>query len=143
MIVFPDLVATARQILLAADDELVVTAEVPTNRPEKFVQLRRTGGTSRDVVIDGGFLTVDCWAISASAARVLAQQVRGILHAAANTVVGPVPTVDVDGAEGDPVSVTVYRVAELAGPSDFPDAGSGAARVRQSFQIGLRGQPSS
>lgn len=124
-VVFPDAVATVRAELAAGGITVPIVSRVPADRPDSFVQIRRTGGVSRDVVIDGAFLTVDAWEVSQPAAMALAQQVRAVMHEMANT-----------SAAG----VAVYRVRELAGPSDFPDVETGSPRVRQSFQVGLRGQ---
>ena len=123
-VLFPDAIAVLHTYLTGVLTEPVVH-EVPANRPATFVQVRRTGGVSRDVVIDGAFVTVDSWAATPPAAMQLAQLVRSKLRMLQGGV-----------ADG----VAVYRVRELAGPSDFPDEESGSPRVRQSFQIGLRGQ---
>lgn len=121
-ILFADAVATVRAGLLAAGVTPVHYA-IPNPRPVSFVQLTRVGGTSRDVVVDDATVSVDSWAATQVAAMALALQARAHIHALAHTVVG---------------GVTVYRVAELAGPADVPDPESGAPRVRQTFQIGLR-----
>lgn len=125
-ILFPDAVETLRTHLDAELAEPVVH-KIPRDRPATFVQLRRTGGISRDTVIDGAFITVDSWAATQPAAMDLAQRVRAALHGLEAGTVG---------------AVAVYAVRELAGPSDLPDEGSEQPRVRQSFQIGLRGQES-
>lgn len=121
-IVFADAVAVVRTKLLAAG-LTPVAFQIPNPRPASFIQLTRVGGTSRDHVVDDATVSVDCWAATQVAAMALAQQARAHIHAMASTVVG---------------GVTVYRTAELAGPADVPDPESGAARVRQTFQIGLR-----
>lgn len=128
LVTFVDAVTALRAHLDPHFTEPIVT-RVPAARPAAFVQLRRTGGTSRDVVYDGAFVTVDSWAATDPLAMALAQTVRAWIHAAANT------TVTVGSA-----TVTFYGVQELAGPAVLPDEESGQSRVRQSFQIGLRGQ---
>lgn len=124
LVTFPDTVATVRGALLGPLDPTPVVQQVPKSRPAEFVQIYRTGGVSRDRVIDGAFITVDSWAATDPAAMALAQSVRARMHALASTTVG---------------GVAVYRVVELAGPASVPDPESGSPRVRQSFQIGLRG----
>lgn len=131
VIVFPDAVALLRTHLLtiSAVTDLVgsnITGDVPADRPATFIQLTRTGGISRDLVVDDPQVTVDSWAATQASAMHLAQLVRAHLHAIEGTVL-----------EG----VAVYGVAEVSGPVDLPDPDSQAARVRQTFQIGLRGQP--
>ena len=130
-IVFPDAVALLRTHLLAipAITAIVgsnISGDVPADRPATFLQLTRTGGVRHDLVVDDPQITVDSWAGTQANAMVLAQLARAYLGAMEGTVVG---------------GVAVYGVTEISGPFDLPDPDSQAARVRQTFQIGLRGQP--
>lgn len=128
LVTFPDTVTTLRALLDPHLTEPIVQ-QVPKTRPAAFVQIYRTGGVSRDVVIDGAFVTVDSWAATDPAAMLLAQTVRAWIHGLERTTV----TLPDDSV------VTVYLAVELAGPASVPDPESGSPRVRQSFQIGLRG----
>ena len=127
---FADAVRVVRSHLIAQDPALHVGTRVPNPRPDRFVLLRRGGGVVRFEVVDHPVIAVDCWdgdgGTSAAPAMALAQQVRQWLH----QMVGQV----VDGAP-------VATVTELAGPADLPDDGESLAhRVRQTFEIGLRGR---
>ena len=124
-VLFPDAVQLLRTALVDAGVGTVVH-DIPNPRPVEFVTLIRTGGApAHDVVVDPAQITVDSWAASSPAAMALAQQVRSLLQALRGTVIS---------------GTAVYGVRELAGPADLPDPDSGAPRVRQSFQIGFRGQ---
>lgn len=127
-VTFQDAVSVIRAGLIAADAGRQVVGKVPNPRPAEFVHLRRTGGVAVHVA-DRAFVTVDCWAATDLEASALAAGVRRDLHALSGSAV------DVSGTR-----VPVYGVAELAGPADVPDEGeSESSRVRQSFEIGLRG----
>lgn len=112
---FPDAVQSVRSHLLAEGVTVPVVSEVPNPRPASFVEVNRTGGTLRaEGVVDGAFVTVDCWAVSKPSAMTLARQVRRMIHL--------LPAVD-----------------ELAGPAQLTDPDSLSPFVRQSFQVPLRG----
>ena len=126
---FPDAVAVVRSHLVAAGVGVPVVSRVPADRPGSFVEIGRTGGTVRAEVVDGAFITIDSWAETSPAAMELAGRVRRLVHAMGESVVDGVP---------------VGRVAELAGPAEVPDNDKSLSpRVRQSFQVPLRGAPPS
>jgi hypothetical protein len=128
VILFPDATAVVIDLLAAAFDERDETApvepRVPNPRPDRFVVVRRTGGTSRAVVIDDPQITVEAWGTDDADAHDLAQLCRGLLHAAEGTVVD---------------TVAVYRVAEVSGPGNLPDPESNHARYSQTFLAAMRG----
>ena len=130
VIVFPDAVALLRGYLLGIAGVTAlasaVTGEVPADRPAAFVQLTRTGGSARELVVDEAAVTVDCWAATQVAAMALAQLVRAHVNALEGTTIA---------------GVAVYGVNEVGGPADLPDPDTQAPRVRQTFTVGLRGQP--
>lgn len=50
-------------------------ADVPSERPDEFVVVERTGGRRRDVVIDEPMLAVQCWSTTRSRASKMALEV--------------------------------------------------------------------
>lgn len=128
LVVFPDAckaIADAIRSELELEGELVpVGTKVPNPRPPSFVLVRRTGGVRRNVVVDEAQITVEAWAATEEAAHDLSQLARGLVHRLAGTYV--------DG-------VTVYRVAEFAGPALLPDPLSDQPRYSFTMLVGLRG----
>jgi len=123
-ILFPDAVEIACDYL----DSLVgepVFSRVPNPRPPEFYTITRTGGVQRNIVTDEPQLTVEAWAQTDAEAQDMAQIARAYLHAAVGVVVN---------------GTAIYRVDELAGPSNFPDPISGQPRYSQSFSVAARGE---
>lgn len=127
-IVFPDGVLTAVTILRAGlttkGDTASVHREVPAVRPSRWVQVVLTGGDRHTLVSDAKQVTVSAWAGRFDQAAALAELCRGILGAAAGSVVGGVP---------------VYRVDEIGSPYDNPDPVTGSQRVTFSVRLHVRG----
>lgn len=127
-IVFSDatalLVAAVGDGLVANSDTATVHGKVPNPRPDRFVTVRRVGGPRLLPMVDEATVQVDSWALRMDDAMDLASLVRAVMHGLRGRVV--------DG-------VTVYRVQELAGPSELPDPDSDQPRVRQNFAVMLRG----
>ena len=131
VVVFPDVVDALCDWLR---DELAgrgyagihVGARVPDTRPTRFVRVVPTGGTRN---IDPGIpvadtqVTVEAWADTQAAAHDLAQLCRALVWA----------------ARGDDTGVTVYRVAEVAGPGHQPDPLSNQDRFTATYLLSVRG----
>lgn len=100
-----------------------VGIEVPAARPNRFVRLRRTGGTKLNLVVDDAQISVEAWGESSAAAHDLAQLCRALIHAADSQEVG---------------GVQVYRIAEVAGPADLPDPTSDQPRYSATYLIAVR-----
>lgn len=104
---------------------------VPKERPARFVQVFRTGGPRRNLVVDDAQLTISCWALTDQDAATLAALVRGLLLAIKSDVIN---------------GVTFYKVEELGGPVDLPDPESNQSRMTWSVIASVRGtdlQPAS
>lgn len=128
VVLFPDATAVAIGILADAFTERAIATPVlprtPDPRPATFVVVRRTGGVSRDIVIDDPLVTVESWADSDEDASDLAQLCRGILHASTGTSQG---------------GVAIYRTDEASGPANLPDPVSEQPRYTQTFLVAMRG----
>jgi len=108
-------------------DELLdvdVVRKIPTERPNSFVRVRRTGGPRLNQVADGAQLTVESYAPTATAAGLLAERARQALHAASSSVVA---------------GSTVYGVTEVSGPGELPDPLTDQPRYTQTFTFPVRG----
>jgi len=101
-----------------------VRSRVPAARPARFVLVFRTGGPRVNVVTDAAQLTIEAWAASDVEAHDLAQAARAILNSLQGTVTG---------------GVTVYGIAELAGPGYLPDPDSEQSRYTWSASVNVRG----
>lgn len=131
-VVFPDVVAL---VIGHIDDNLAtfgwpttsVHKRVPSPRPSSFVTVLRTGGPARDHVVDDAQVTLDVWADEDADVADLTADVRAIVNDLAGTVI--------DGTQ-------VYRVTEMAGPSDIPDPLSDQPRMRWSVVVQTRGAAS-
>lgn len=55
--------------------DVPVSSQVPNPRPERFVTVQRTGGPTRDLIIDDAQIDVFCWAESEAEAAKLAKSV--------------------------------------------------------------------
>jgi hypothetical protein len=131
VLLYPDAVAVVnpylRAALAAAGQAVPVVSRVPSDRPDKFVRVQRTGGPETfPGVMDGAQVTVDCWAADDGAAMDLAQLARKLIHDMPGTVQS---------------GVSVHRVVEFGGPNDLPDPVSNAPRVTFTVQIQMRGKP--
>lgn len=100
-----------------------VHVRVPSSRPDQFVTVRRSGGTS-DGVLDRPLIDVFAWAGRDEDAKDLAQRVRAELGAIRGTHSG----------------IQVTAVADYAGLSPAPDP-STQARWTFSVQLTIRGVP--
>lgn len=125
-ITFPDAVAVAVEIVGAAVAPIQVGTRVPNPRPLSFVSMVRVGGIRRNVVVDEGFITVECWGKDEATAHDLGQAARAALEAAEGTVVG---------SHG-----MVYKVSEFGGLHHNPDSESGHERYSFTSTICLRGR---
>jgi hypothetical protein len=103
--------------------DIHVGVEVPTSRPDRFVRLRRTGGTKLNLVVDDAQVTVEAWGESPAVAHDLAQMCRALIHAADSEELG---------------GVQVYRIAEVAGPADLPDPVSDQSRYSATYLVAVR-----
>lgn len=119
VIVFDDATAIVIDFLASGlterADDTPVLPRVPTDRPTRFVVVRRTGGVSHDRVIDDPQITVESWGASDEDAHDRLQLCRGLLLS------------------------RPYRVAEVSGPGNLPDPLSDQPRYSQTFLVALRG----
>lgn len=97
---------------------------VPNPRPSEFYRVLRVGGVTRERVMDDATVVVEAWAPTDQEADDLAQLARAHLLALVNT--------DIDGT-------LVYRVTDVAAPSNFPDPISGVSRVTATYTVTTRG----
>lgn len=127
-VLFPDaaeLVIAAVTAGFAAQSETApVVNEVPLERPEEFVRVRRIGGQRRDLITDEPRLSVEAWAPTVARAQDLAQLARTFIHSMEGTSVNGAP---------------IYRVTEILGPTELPDPFSTVPRVAQTIQVAIRG----
>lgn len=129
VIVFADSVALAishlsDQLPLYGWPNIPVRKNIPNPRPESFVRLFRSGGMSRDVVVDEATVVVECWGATDEDAADLTSVVRGLLVAMTGTVVD---------------ETQCYRVRELSGPVDLPDGLSDHVRMTWMVSVESRG----
>lgn len=128
VIVYPDiediLVGYLQAELTNRGDTAAVHVSVPNPRPDRFVLVPRVGGPRRNLVVDSPTIAVEAWAATPKQAHDLCQLVRGLLHAAAGSVIGGTP---------------IYRVDEFAGPANLPDPASQQARYILTVSVSCRG----
>lgn len=122
-VTFVDVVALVVDYL---NDNLTpsVYTRVPNPRPDTFVRVQRTGGTSSSLRVDDATVVVESWALKDEDAYTLAASVRSLLHALASTSHN---------------STQIYRVDEFSGPGLLPDPVSNHARYTQTFVVQTRG----
>jgi hypothetical protein len=131
VVVFPDVLAALTDYLRAelgarGYTGIHVGARVPDTRPTRFVRLLDTGGTRNTdpgVPVADKQVTVEAWAASQAEAHDLAQLCRGLIWASL----------------GNQTAVTVYGVAEVAGPGYQPDPESDQDRYTATFLVTHRG----
>ena len=135
VVVFGDLVAdTIGMLATELPARFAVTAPVvhtiPTPRPDEFVRIMRTGGTTTTAISETVQITVEAWALTTERAHDLCQQVRALLHAWPHPgeILTPLAYV---GA--------IYRTDELGGPVELPDAESEQRRFTFSVRVHVRG----
>lgn len=129
LLVFPDVVALAVDRLAAELPTLVGTTHVgnrvPSPRPDRFVVVRRAGGSRITIVTEAATLNIGAWASSVPDADDIAQAARTVLHAMAGTTVDGVP---------------IYRVDDLGGPSEDADPLSDQPMSQLSVSVHVRGR---
>jgi hypothetical protein len=114
---FPDSEYLAVGLVEAVVSPVRVATRVPTNRPDEFVRVWRTGGAAANRVLDQPLLTVQCWGPNADNLARLCRE--AFLH---NYSVLPL----------------VRGVVEVTGPYQDPDPGSGVERVTFTMQLQVR-----
>lgn len=124
VVAFGDLVALLIERLSSAV-VVPVHKRVPNPRPESFVTVQRSGGSARDLVVDDGLYTIECWGNSDEVVADLVSVIRGELLALAGQRLS-------DGTQ-------IYRVSEAGGPVDLPDSLSDSPRVRWTIEVQSRG----
>jgi len=112
---FPDAVLYVIEFLRAALPGTLVYSEVPEDRPETFIRVKRVGGLRNTVVTDRPRIDVHAWAATEEDAWDLMESARS--HA-----------------------MTLRRAAEVGGPQDLPDPDSGTPRYAFAFEFTLRGE---
>lgn len=102
--------------------DVPVSTRVPRERPDRWVQVRRSGGIN-DVVRDRPRIDVFAWGSDEGDAHDLCMTARSALHALeGTTLLGPV----------------CYGVEEFLGPTRSDDRESGAPRMWMTVQLSLR-----
>lgn len=128
LVVFPNAatitITRLREALSTLDPTAEVHGRIPKERPDRFVYVARHGGPRQTVISDAAQLGIESFAQSATEAQTLAQLVRAVVNAMANT---------------QQSGVQIYFVNEFSGPAELPDPVSNQARYVQSFQISMRG----
>lgn len=103
-----------------------ISTQIPNPRPEKLCRVRRTGGfRSQFPIADSAQLTFECWGPDEATAFSICSLARAHLEAAAGQFI--------DG-------VWVLRVAEVGGPSNFPDPESDTPRYQYTALLTVRGE---
>jgi hypothetical protein len=131
-LVFPDAVRLALDTL-AAELPALVGAPVPTGnrvpspRPDRFVRVRRQGGTRVTVVTEAAQLGIEAWAPDVGGADELAQACRSVLFGMKGRTIDGVP---------------VYLVEDIGGPSEVADPLSDQPRAQFAVAVHLRGRTS-
>lgn len=120
-IVFPDAEAIVVTFLRSRLTGTAIHVRVPTSRPPKFIQVRRSGGTAYQLV-DRPRIDIYAWAGSDEEAKDLAQLARAHLG-------------DIRGVRS---GHSVTAVTDFAGLSPAPDQ-SGQPRWFFSVEITIRG----
>lgn len=126
VIVFPDVEDELRVWLAGEVTADVYAAQKPATFPSTFVYLRRTGGSSVDLITDAAQVTVECYALTGSAAFALAAEVRGLLG-----------SLEREGTTG---TMTVHAVTEFSGPYLDPDPlQPERTRYTATYRVAVRG----
>lgn len=133
VIIFPDvedLVRVYLQTLVPAREGMaavkVYANKLPATLPAKSVLVTRTGGVSKDLVMDMAQVTIECRAGTAGEAERLAALVRGLVGAA-----------EASGHLGD---VPIYEVREFSAPYSDPDPRNEKfERFSATYQVAVRG----
>lgn len=125
VIAFPDAEALAIAWLTGKlGAGVMISTRVPTTRPPKFVKVTRTGGVQLDITADQAQLTFECWALSETDASALCRLVRAHFKAIAGETVS---------------GVFARSVAEVGGPTNFPDPASTSPRYQYTASVACRG----
>lgn len=120
MFIFDPVELTMKQYL----DEVLdapVCVSLPSDLPEKFVQVTRTGGPT-GVVSDRALVTFLCWDTNRDKAARFAEDVRALVS-------------ECRSLAGKPV----YRVGNVSGPIHRPDPHTGTDRYQFTAEISFRG----
>mgnify|MGYP003562400210 FL=1 len=92
---------------------------------DKLVRVSRTGGSTKDIVTDGGTYLIECYAASVGDAHDLCAEVRAFALAAAR------------------LSDRVRRAVDGGGPAYLPDPDSGQPKYQCLVQLDMRGTATS
>lgn len=127
-VLFPDAAGVAidylRAELEARDDGATVEPRIPLPRPERFVTVRRSGGTKANIVQDGPLLIFEAWGDAEEDAQDLAQLCRALMQKTQGTVVD---------------AVSIGHVTEVGGVVSLPDPRSDQARYTFVLRVLMRG----
>jgi hypothetical protein len=130
VLVFPDVVALVVPTLTTQLPALVggpvhVGNRVPSPRPDRFVVLRRAGGSRITIVTEAATINVAAWAQSVPEADDIAQACRSVLHGMAGSLVDGVP---------------IYKVDDLGAPAEEADPLSDQPMSQLSVSVHVRGR---
>lgn len=133
VIIFPDVEDLVRQYLQAAvvtrdgmSGVKVYANKLPETLPAKSVLVTRTGGVTKDLVMDMAQVTIECRAGTTGQAERLAALVRGLVGAAER--------------DGHMVDVPIYEVREFSAPYSDPDPRNEKhERFSATYQVSVRG----
>lgn len=90
----------------------------------KFIRVRRTGGTVRDLVTDNAQMTIECYAPDDKQAEEFAMDVRHTVHNTAGRSLGN--------------GIVCKGITEYSGPYEDPDENHGSSRFSWTFAGALR-----
>lgn len=128
VILFPDVEGLLADYLRAelgsrpGYTDMSVSTKIPNPRPERFVRVMRTGGSTPSLVVDDATILVEAWANKESDAVALAQLCRGLMRV-------------LDVVSG----VQFYRVDTFSAPANLPDPNSGQVRYTATYAVRVRG----
>lgn len=126
VLVFPDVAeAVCAQLATYLDPSIAVGNLVPNPRPDRFVVVRRSGGTRVTLVTEAAQVTVDCYGNGQPDAEDVAQAARAVIFAM--------------GGARSTNGTDIYRVDDVGGPADAPDPLSDQPRVLFSAALHVRG----
>jgi hypothetical protein len=122
--VFDDAEALVVQHLTGVLTGVLVTTDVPENKPDTFLTVQRIGGIQQNRVMDGPLLVFQAWANTKADAYDLAKLARAYVFA----------------MPGNSYSGTwVYKVSEVGGVGYLPDPDSSLPRYQFTVQMRTRG----
>lgn len=129
-LVFPDVVALVLDELTAQLPTIGfggvhVGNRVPSPRPDRFVIVRRAGGSRITIVTEAATVNLQAWSTSVADADDIAQACRSVVWSMGGRTFGTVP---------------VYKVEDVEGPAEEADPLSDQPMAQLSVSVHVRGR---